>query len=140
MNEAFEPDVLVLYCGRSLKKGEHLAEGAKSSSGFRARFIMVPCSSKIETGYLVKLIEKGTDGVLVIGCPESDCQFLTGSARAASRLAYARNLLDEVGMGADRLSMVRKQDLSADQLMTCAQERANTVRILGQNPMRSSGI
>ena len=131
MNEFFEPEILVLYCGRGLSKQDYLSEGTKKSSGFKARFIMLPCSSKVETGHLIKLIEQGTDGIVVVACPEKQCQFLIGSSRAEKRIKYARTLLDEVGIEADRLGLVRRNDLSADEIMALAEERANAVRLLG---------
>ncbi|MFC1964955.1 hydrogenase iron-sulfur subunit [Chloroflexota bacterium] len=137
MNEDFEPEIVVLYCGRSGTYENHLSEGTKQGSGFRTRLIMMPCSSKIETLHLVKLIEEGNDGVVLVGCPEERCQFLVGSNRAAKRLGHARTLLDEAGMSSNRLRMVRRENLSADDIMSLAEEEANAVRSLGQNPMKT---
>ncbi|MEE8470435.1 MAG: hydrogenase iron-sulfur subunit [Dehalococcoidia bacterium] len=138
MSEPFEPEIVVIYCGRGLAKDEYLPEGTKTDSGFRVRYIMIPCSSKIETGNLVKLIEQGNDGVMIVACPENQCQFLVGSTRAENRIKHARSLLDEVGIGADRLGMVRGHNLSTDDFRAFAQERANAVRALGLNPMKST--
>ena len=138
MNEAFEPEIVVLYCGRGLEDKAYLSEETKKGDGFKVRFIMMPCTGKIETGYLVKLVEQGADGVQVVGCPEKMCRFLVGSDRAEKRVRFAGMLLDEAGMGSDRVGMVRKDDVSVDRLMALAQERAETVRPLGQNPMKST--
>ncbi len=137
MSENFEPEILVLYCGRVLADGNYLPEGTRRFADFSARFVMVPCSSKILPQYLVKPIEGGTDGVLVVACPVVECQFLVGSARAENIVRFARILLDEVGIGADRLEMVHGHGLSGDAVITLAEKRASTVRTLGPNPLKS---
>jgi F420-non-reducing hydrogenase iron-sulfur subunit len=139
MGRDFEPEIVVLYCGRSVNEGDHLPEGARKCAGFTARFVMVPCSSEVETVYMVKLIENGTDGVVAVGCPEKDCQFLVGSSRAEGRVEHSRRLLEEVGMGSDRIRMVRRNGLSSEEVLVIAKEQAGAVRRLGQNPMKSTG-
>jgi len=138
MKESFEPEIVLLYCGRSLARNNNLSEGTRQGSGFRARFVMMPCSSKIEPQHLLKLIEQGADGVVVVACPEEQCQFMIGSSRAERRVKYARTLLDEVGMSADRLALVRRQGLEAGDIMAIAEETASVISPLGQNPMKTA--
>ncbi|MDY6892998.1 MAG: hydrogenase iron-sulfur subunit [Chloroflexota bacterium] len=138
MSDSFEPEITVLYCGHSLASEDHLSEGAKAGPGFKARFVMMPCSSKIETRYLIKLIEKGADGIVVMACPQKQCQFQIGSGRAQNRLNQARALLDEAGMHGERLGIVQGQSFSANEIMAAAKERADAVLLLGQNPMKST--
>ena len=138
MSEPFEPEITVLYCGRGLAQGDYLSEGTKRGNGFKVRFAMMPCSSKVESGYLVKLIEDGVDGVVMVVCPKEECQFMTGSARAENRVNYTRSLLDEVGMDADRIAAVEGHGLSSSDYMVIAEERADIVKPLGPNPMKST--
>jgi len=136
MKESFEPEIVVLYCGGSLARNNSLSEGTRRGSGFRTRFVMMPCSSKIEPQHLLKLIEQGVDGVVVVACPEEQCQFMIGSNRAERRVKYAGTLLDEVGMSPDRLALVRRQGLSADDIMAIAGETASSISPLGQNSIK----
>jgi coenzyme F420-reducing hydrogenase delta subunit len=138
MSEAFEPEILVLYCRKALGSEDYLPEGTRREAGYRARFIMMPCSSKIETGYLVKLVEQGADGVVLVACPPKHCQFLVGSARVGHRVKHARTLLEEAGMGASRVGVVYRQGLSSEDMAVLAEESARAIEPLGQNPMRSA--
>ena len=138
MSEVFEPEVLIVYCGRALETGEYLPEGLQSGAGFKVRFVMMPCSSKIETRYLIKLVEQGADRVELVACPGKQCQFTVGSSRAEHRVKHARTLLEELGMSGDRLGMVRRSGLSADDIMAIAAECAEKVRPLGQNQMKAA--
>jgi F420-non-reducing hydrogenase iron-sulfur subunit len=134
----FEPEVVVLYCQQCVAEDADVAAATKAVSGFKPRFEVMPCSSKIEASHVLKLLERGADGVAVVGCPEKRCRFLVGSTMAEKRIAYARRLLEEVRMGADRLGMDRGGQLSAAQLMEIAERRASAVRTLGPNPMKGA--
>jgi coenzyme F420-reducing hydrogenase delta subunit len=138
MSDIFEPEILLIYCGNTIANNDYLPEGTKKVAGFKVRFVKMPCSSKIETRYLVKLIEQGADGIELVACPGKQCQFTTGSSRAEHRVRHARTLLEEVGMSGDRLGMVRRTNLSADDIMAIAEERAGKVGPLGQNPMKAA--
>ena len=137
MIEEYIPEVKVLYCGRTLSDEGHFAEGKKKGQDFIADFAMMPCSSTVEVGNLIKLIEMGADGVLVIACEKKRCQLLTGSALAERRIEYARSLLDEVGIEPSRICIVYGQDLSVGDLMALAGQIARDIRTLGRNPVHA---
>ena len=42
---------------------------------------------------MLKLLENGSAGVLVLGCPKDNCTFVRGNYRAEKRIAAARALL-----------------------------------------------
>jgi len=138
MSDVFEPEVLLLYCGRALADGGRLPEGGERGDGFKVRFVMMPCSSKIETRHLIKLVEQGADAVEVVACPGRECRFTVGSSRAEHRVRHARAILEELGMSGERLGMVRRDGLSAGEIMSIAGERADLVRPLGENPMKAA--
>ena len=138
MIEAFEPEITILYCGRTLAANCYLPEGWMAGANYKARYIKLPCSSKIEPLNIMKLFERGIDGVLVIACPHQDCQFLFGDIRAESRIRYVHRLLDEVGLGGTRVSIISRTNLSQSELQVLAEDLAAVVRQLGPNPMKKS--
>ena len=132
----FEPEVVVLSCQYSVARDADLRDAEKEASGFNVKFIMLPCSSKAEVSHILKVLEKGADAVQVIGCPEGLCRFLVGNVRADKRISYAKGLLEQINMGADRLDMQRGEAMAAKDLLAIAEKRANAVRELGPNPMK----
>jgi coenzyme F420-reducing hydrogenase delta subunit len=54
---------------------------------------------------VLKAFESGS-GVLVAGCLEGGCHFLEGNLRARKRTDRIRDILDEIGVGGERLKMV----------------------------------
>jgi len=133
---AFEPELILLYCRQSLAPDAKPFEGLRPGRKFSARFVVTPCSSKMEPRHWLRLLETGPDGVLVVACPEGTCRFLVGNARAEKRIAYARGLLDQVGMGAARLCLERGHDLSVEALMELAAGHAARIKDLGPNPLK----
>ncbi len=131
----FDLDIVVLYC-RQCVADEFAPPSSVSGAGFVARFVMIPCSSKVEASYVLKILAEGADGVEVVACPDKKCQFLVGNIRAEKRIGYARNLLEEIKMGAERLGMTKGEGLSETQLTDIAEKRAGQIKPLGPNPMK----
>lgn len=114
-----------------------MLEGPYTAKGFRAFFASLPCSSKMEPSYPLKILADGADGVLVVACPEGHCRFMVGNVRAEKRINYVRALLDKAGMGAGRLTLERGENLTEKDLLELAQRSLGPLKILGPNPMGS---
>jgi len=134
--EGYQPEIVVLYCQHSLREEESMGEALRRMPGFSVRPVIMPCSSKTEIQYLVKILERGGDGVQVVGCPRRLCRFLGGNVKAEKRVEYVRQMLETIGLGAERVGMTRANDLSKDDMVELARLRAEAVRPLGPSPMK----
>jgi coenzyme F420-reducing hydrogenase delta subunit len=65
--------------------------------------VRVPCAGRLQPEHILKAFEEGYDAVCVIVCAEDNCHCLEGSTRGHRRVDYVRRLLDEVGVGGNRL-------------------------------------
>jgi coenzyme F420-reducing hydrogenase delta subunit len=65
--------------------------------------VKLPCSGKIEVGLILKLLEKGNAGVLVLGCPKDNCTYIRGNYRAEKRIRAAKAAIREAGLDENRL-------------------------------------
>jgi len=135
MKEALKPEITLLYCGSGLAEGEYLPEGAKKYDGCKVRYVMMPCSCKVEAGYILKLFEEGADGVMVVVCPKEECRFINGSSRTENRIRYVQSLLEEVGLSRDRLAYVEGKNFAADNYFAMAMSLATVVNNVGPNPI-----
>jgi len=131
------PRIVVVYCRNAVSSAAELLEGSSTAKGLHVFFAALPCSSKIEPSYLLKILADGADGVLVVACPEGHCRNLVGNVRAEKRVNYVRSLLDTAGMGAERLTLERGENLTGKDLLELAQRRLGPLQILGPNPMGS---
>jgi len=137
---SFEPEVVLLYCQHSLGDDSDITTAVKKTLGFSVQPVMMPCSSKIEVSYILKILERGADAVQVAACPAKKCRFLIGSSRTAKRIEYVRRLLDEIGIGAERVGIRSASDMSAEKLLEIAAQRAKAVEPLGANPMKKGEL
>ena len=133
------PRIVVVYCRNAVSSAAELPEGPYSVKGFRAFFAALPCSSKIEPSYPLKILADGADGVLVVACPENHCRFMVGNVRAEKRINYVRALLDKANMGAERLTLERGEQLTEKDLLELARRRLEPLKLLGRNPMKGDG-
>ena len=95
---------IVAFCceNSALKAAEALSDPAVLEA---VELVRLPCTGKTEVGLVLKCLEEGHPGVLVLGCPVDNCKFLIGSTRARKRLEYARGLLKAAGLAEERLHM-----------------------------------
>ena len=133
------PRIVVVYCRNAVASSADLLDGRYTAKGFNAYFAALPCSSKVEPSYLLKILADGADGLLVVACPEGHCRFMVGNVRAEKRINYVRTLLDKAKMGAERLTLERGENLTEKDLLSLAQRRVEPLKILGPNPMKGDG-
>ncbi len=79
--------------------------------------------------------QKGADGVYVVGCLEGECHFLTGNLRAKKRVEYAKKLLDEIGVGGERLEMYNIAASDGPRFSEVAREMHEKIKALGTSPI-----
>jgi coenzyme F420-reducing hydrogenase delta subunit len=102
------------------------------------RILRVPCSGKVDAIHIMKAFEKGADGVYVAGCLEGDCHFKNGNVQAARRVAHVKRLLDEIGIGGERLEMITMSAGMGERFAKTATEFTEKIRELGPNPVKAT--
>ena len=135
MSETCQPDMVVLYCNRSVSSAADVAAVPGLVKDCLVRLVAMPCSSKVEVPHILKILADGADAVLVLACPEGGCQFLVGNNRAEKRIRYVQSLLQAAGLGEKRVGIVRGNRFSAE---TIAQEIERHLRAepkLGAQPV-----
>jgi coenzyme F420-reducing hydrogenase delta subunit len=99
---AKSPVIHLFYCANSMTEDEVQSLRGRLDAG-ELRTLSVPCSGKVTIPYLLKAFEKGADGVVICCCPPAQCRNLEGNLRAARRTHAVDALLEEVGLGKDRM-------------------------------------
>ena len=67
--------------------------------------VALPCTGRLQPEHLLKAFEAGADAVCVITCTGDNCHYLEGSRRTERRVEHVRDLLNEIGLGGQRLLM-----------------------------------
>jgi heterodisulfide reductase subunit A2 len=121
--------------------------GAVPSSGIRRRPVLpnfawplrvlevpIPCAGRLQPEHVLKALEDGADAVGVICCEEDNCHHHEGSRRCRRRLDYVGKLIEEIGLGSERLIIAHlpgsaAQDMALGAGMTPSQDVAMDQRI-----------
>lgn len=98
---------------------------------------LLPCTSKLEPGDLLAVLDRGADAVLVVGCQPPACRFQVGSARAARRLAHAQEVLEEIGLGGWRLRIALGGRRGEAEVVALAADYAASIAGQPPNPVRA---
>jgi F420-non-reducing hydrogenase iron-sulfur subunit len=100
------------------------------------KIVKVPCTGRVDVIHMLKAFEHGADGVYLAGCLEGECHFLRGNIRARQRVSHAKELLDECGIGSDRLAMYNLSSAQGQRFAEIAIEMTQRIRDLGPNPIK----
>jgi coenzyme F420-reducing hydrogenase delta subunit len=101
------------------------------------KIIRVPCTGKVDVLHLLHSIEKGADGVCVVGCLEGDCRFKSGNLKARKRVEQAQKILDTIGIGGERVAMYNLSSGEGPLFAQYAREMHEKILSLGPNPIKA---
>ncbi len=100
------------------------------------KIIRVPCTGKVDVMYLLRAIQKGADGVYVVGCLEGACHYNEGNFRARERVNHVRAMLEEIGLEAERVRMYNLSSGEGPTFAAFAREMTENIKALGPNPLK----
>ncbi len=96
---------------------------------------MLPCTGRIDESLLLKAFENGADGVMVVGCLEGDCHYISGNIRARERVKRVYGILEKIKIGPDRIRMFNLSAGEGSKFAAFANEFVDKVRELGPSPI-----
>jgi F420-non-reducing hydrogenase iron-sulfur subunit len=135
-DEIFEPEITAftcIYCGYM---SADTAGALRLQYPPNVKLVRLPCTGKTDVGYILKAFEEGADGVYVVGCPIGNCHHVRGNERGNARVERAKDLLDQIGLGGERLEMFFVSGGMGDTFARLATEMTERVRALGPNPLK----
>ncbi len=135
---SFEPIIVAFCCHYCAYTAADMAGSMRLSYPSNVHIIRVPCSGKVDASHMMRAFQKGADGVYVGGCLEGDCHFRDGNLKAMRHVRYVQNLLDEIGVGGERLEMMTMSAGMGEVFAAKATEFTEKIRSLGPSPVRSA--
>ena len=132
--------LVAFCCANSSAKTGGLSKAAFRIDAVDVRLAQLACSSKIQILHVLRAFETGADAVALWTCPQESCRFGRGSVRASKRMDRARRILDEIGMGADRVFCQALDSNDADALDKALKSTAVELTKLGKSPLKTVGV
>jgi F420-non-reducing hydrogenase iron-sulfur subunit len=139
--ESFEPTIVAFCCHFCAYTAADLAGTMRLQYPPNIRIVGLPCTGKVDVRFLLEAFEKGADGVYVAGCLEGDCHYLKGNFRAKKKVALAKRILEDAGIGGERLEMFNMSAAMGPRFAEVAREMTERIRKLGPSPIkRTNGM
>jgi F420-non-reducing hydrogenase iron-sulfur subunit len=129
----------VFYCSNNLD-ARRLADLGEEVGGDTVKAIGLPCSGKVDVLYLLKALETGADGVVIVACRKKECRHFEGSLRAHKRAEAVESLLEEIGRGAGRMAVIECAQGGAGQVCNEIKQFIERVRSLPPSVAPSSVV
>ena len=132
-----KPVILAFCCHYCAYAAADMAGSMRLQYPANIRVLRFPCTGKIEENHILAAFEKGVDGVMVAGCLEGGCHFLEGNLRARKRVERVKQLLDEIGVGGERLEMFNLSSAEGPRFAEITREMYERIEPLGPSPLRT---
>ncbi len=133
----FEPKILALCCNYCAYAAADLAGSMRLQYPPNVRVLRLPCTGKMDIGYVLRAFENGADGVIIAGCLEGGCHFQEGNLRAKKRIGLAKQIMLEAGMEPERVEFYNLSSAMGARFAEIVTEMTERVRKIGPNPLGS---
>ncbi len=136
-SNGFEPEITVFTCIYCAYMAIDTAGALRIKYPASVKLVKLPCTGKVDVRYLLEAFEQGADGVCIVGCPIGNCHHVHGNVRGQARVKYTKKLLDEIGLGGERLEMYFVSGGMGMTFANAVREMTERVRALGPNLLKS---
>jgi len=135
---SFEPEITAFYCIYCGYMAADTAGALEIQYPANVKFVRMPCTGKTDVRYLLEAFEQGADGVYIVACPIGNCHHVRGNERGWERLKRAKKILDDIGVGGERLDIFFMSGSQALAFANAARTMTERIRELGPNPLKTN--
>ena len=135
-DQDFEPEITAFYCIYCGYMAADTAGALHIQYPANIKFVKLPCTGKTDVRYILEAFEQGADGVYEVACPIGNCHHVRGNERGRARVMHAKKILDEIGLGGERLDMFFMSGSQGHAFAIAAQTMVERIRKLGPNPLK----
>lgn len=127
-----EPRVFAFVCDWSHNGNTNQPEYSNACT------IPVKCIGRVDPLHVLQVFEKGADGVLIIGCQDSDCHYAFGASVAEKRMGEVKKWLKVVGIDPKRLQIEKTSASDKHGINQIINSFACGLKEIGVNPLQRS--
>ena len=136
---AEKPRILVLACENDAYPALDMAGINRRAISPYLRFVSVRCMGSVTLLWVKTALEKGYDGIMLMGCKSGDdyqCHFVKGSAMAKERMAKVGETLKSMMMEDERVRFEEVSIADSARLPELLNGFADQIGELGLNPFK----
>ncbi len=137
--ENFEPKIVGFLCNWCSYAGADLAGVSRIQYPPNIRAIRVMCSGRVDPIFVLEAFNDGADGVLIAGCHQGDCHYISGNYKTEARVALLRKVLEDFGIEPERLRLEWVSASEGDKFASIVGDMVQKLKKLGPNPVKKNG-
>ncbi len=100
--ESFEPKIVGFLCNWCSYAGADKAGTSQLQYPPNVHVLRVMCTGRIDPQFVLKALEQGADGVVILGCHPGDCHYKEQNYRAIQRHRILLRVLSQLGIEEER--------------------------------------
>lgn len=131
-----EPKALVFACNWCSYAGADLAGVSRMQYPSNIRIIRTMCSGRLDPEFVLNALQKGIDGVMILGCHPGDCHYVEGNLKAEKKFQMTKHLLDALGVEPERIRLECVSASEGTKFAELVKEFIITLKKLRPNPLR----
>ncbi len=131
----FRPKIIGFVCNWSLPPGVDVASPSRIAGHPKIRIVRVVCVGRIDPAIMLETFVKGADGVLMVGCPQPDCHYVTGNSQAEWRVRMLKKLMSRTDLEPERLRLDWSYPFEIERFAKIINDFRNQILALGPSPL-----
>jgi F420-non-reducing hydrogenase iron-sulfur subunit len=128
---SWEPKIVGFLCNWCSYRGADLAGMARLKFAPNVKIIRVPCSTRVEPAFVLKALQSGADGVLILGCHPGDCHYIEGNYKTMRRVLLLKKMLAQFGVEDSRVRLDWVSASEGEKYANIVNRMTEEIRALG---------
>jgi F420-non-reducing hydrogenase iron-sulfur subunit len=135
-----EPKIIAFCCNWCSYAAADLAGISRLQYPGSIRIIRVMCSGMVHPEMVLHALDKGADGVMIIGCHLGECHYIKGNEMALARAEVIADTLEDLGYESERFQVAWISSAEPERLAEAFREMSGRLAALrGLSPIETVG-
>lgn len=134
----WEPSIIIFLCSWCAAGAADLAGDSQLQYNPGVRLVKVPCVGRLNPLYILHALQKGADGVLVVGCHPQDCHFISGNLVQRRSFGVIKQYLSYLGIESNRVQCAWVSASEGTRFAELLEKMVKEVKQLGPQQQMSS--
>jgi len=100
-----EPKIIAFCCNWCSYAAADLAGISRLQYPGSVRIIRVMCSGMVHPEMVLHALDKGADGVMIVGCHLGECHYIKGNELALARAEVLTDTMEDLGFESERFQI-----------------------------------
>ena len=98
------------------------------------------CSGMVHPEMVLHALQKGADGVMIIGCHIGECHYIKGNEMALARAEVIADTLEDLGWESERFQITWVSSAEPERLVDAFREMSNRLESLREPQQLATGL